>query len=172
MRILLTGATGQLGRELAGLLSAHDHDLVAPPHSACDLAHPESIRAAVRDARPDLIINPAAYTAVDRAELEPELARAINGIAPAVLAEEARLLGVPLFHFSTDYVFGGDASAPYIEDQRGSRIAHRGTDAFRMGQVSGRMRRRNQVVVVRAQQSGQLAAKLTGRAGKQYSHYS
>ena len=116
MRILLTGATGQLGRELAGLLSAHDHDLVAPPHSACDLAHPESIRAAVRDARPDLIINPAAYTAVDRAELEPELARAINGIAPAVLAEEARLLGVPLFHFSTDYVFGGDASAPYIED--------------------------------------------------------
>jgi dTDP-4-dehydrorhamnose reductase len=114
VRILLTGATGQLGCELAGLLTAHD--VVAPPRSACDLAEPRSIRDAVRDARPDLIINPAAYTAVDRAEQEPELARAINAIAPAVLAEEARRLGVPLIHFSTDYVFSGEASEPYTED--------------------------------------------------------
>lgn len=114
MRILLTGATGQLGCELAGLLTAHD--VVAPPRSACDLADPRSIRDAIRNARPDMLINPAAYTAVDRAEQEPELARAINAIAPAVLAEEARRLGVPLMHFSTDYVFSGEASEPYTED--------------------------------------------------------
>jgi dTDP-4-dehydrorhamnose reductase len=115
VRILLTGSTGQLGCELAGLLSAHD--VVAPTRSACDLADPRSIRDAVGDARPDLIINPAAYTAVDQAEQEPALARAINAIAPAVLAEEARRLRVPLIHFSTDYVFSGEASAPYTEDQ-------------------------------------------------------
>jgi dTDP-4-dehydrorhamnose reductase len=114
VRILLTGATGQLGRELAGLLTAHD--VFAPPRSACDLAKPRSIRDAVRATRPDMIINPAAYTAVDRAEQEPEPARAINAIAPAVLAEEARRLGVPLIHFSTDYVFSGEAAAPYTEE--------------------------------------------------------
>lgn len=114
MRILLTGATGQLGFELGRMLTAHK--VFAPPRSACDLADPRSIRDAVRDAQPDLVINPAAYTAVDRAEQEPELARAINAIAPAVLAEEALRLGVPLIHFSTDYVFSGDASAPYTED--------------------------------------------------------
>lgn len=114
MRILLTGASGQLGCELAGLLTGHD--VFAPPRSACDLANPRSIRDAVRDTRPDMLINPAAYTAVDRAEQEPALARAINAIAPAVLAEEARRLGVPLIHFSTDYVFSGEASEPYTEN--------------------------------------------------------
>ena len=114
MRILLTGATGQLGCELAALLGARD--VFAPPRSSCDLADARSIRDAVRDARPDVIINPAAFTAVDRAEQEPALARAINAIAPAVLAEEARRLGIPLIHFSTDYVFSGEASDPYTED--------------------------------------------------------
>ena len=114
MRILLTGATGQIGYELAGLLRAHA--VFAPPRSACDLASPRSIRDAVRDAKPDVIINPAAYTAVDQAEQEPALARAINAVVPAVLAEEARRLGIPLIHFSTDYVFSGDASDPYTED--------------------------------------------------------
>jgi len=114
VRILLTGATGQVGREIAGLLGAHD--VVAPSRADCDLAQPHAVRDAVRAARPDLIINPAAYTAVDRAEQEPDAARAINAIAPAVLAEEARRLGVPLIHFSTDYVFDGEAAAPYAED--------------------------------------------------------
>ena len=107
MRILLTGATGQIGCELAVLLKGHD--VIAPPRAACDLADARSIRETVRDARPDIIINPAAYTAVDRAEQEPALARAINAIAPAVLAEEARRLGVPMIHFSTDYVFSGES---------------------------------------------------------------
>jgi dTDP-4-dehydrorhamnose reductase len=114
VRILLTGATGQLGCELAGLLSAYD--LSAPPRSGCDLADARSVRDAVRNARPDVIINPAAYTAVDRAEQEPALARAVNAIAPEVLAKEARRLGIPLIHFSTDYVFSGEASTPYTED--------------------------------------------------------
>jgi dTDP-4-dehydrorhamnose reductase len=114
VRILLTGATGQLGCELAGLLTAHD--VFAPPRSVCDLANPRSIRDVVRNTRPDMIINPAAYTAVDKAEQEPEFARAINALAPAVLADEARRLDVPLIHFSTDYVFSGEAAAPYAED--------------------------------------------------------
>lgn len=114
MRILLTGATGQLGCELGPMLAPHE--VFAPPRSTCDLADPRSVRAAVRDIRPDLIINPAAYTAVDRAEREPDLAHAINAVAPAVLADEARRLGVPLFHFSTDYVFSGEGTVPYSEN--------------------------------------------------------
>ena len=113
MRILLTGSTGQVGHELASLLSAYE--VVSPSHAECDLSNAESIRNAVRDARADLIINPGAYTAVDRAEQEPVLARAVNAIAPDILAEEARKRSIPLIHFSTDYVFDGAATAPYEE---------------------------------------------------------
>ena len=114
MRILLTGATGQIGRELRGLLQSHD--VVAPARADCDLSSPDSVRRAVRNAAPGLIVNPAAYTAVDRAEQEPDIARAANADAPAILAEEARRLGIPLIHFSTDYVFDGAGTAPYDED--------------------------------------------------------
>ena len=114
MRILLTGATGQIGSELASLLAAHE--VVAPSQAELDLASAERIRDVVRSVGPHLIVNPAAYTAVDRAEQEPDLARRINALAPAVLAEEARRLGAPLIHFSTDYVFDGSGSAPYSED--------------------------------------------------------
>ena len=82
---------------------------------ALDLANPDAIRKAVRDSRPALIVNAAAYTAVDRAESEPELAMAINGIAPGVLAEEAQRLNALLLHYSTDYVFDGTKTQPYIE---------------------------------------------------------
>jgi dTDP-4-dehydrorhamnose reductase len=114
VRILLTGASGQIGSELPSMLKAHD--VVAPSHAELDLSSAGRIRDVVRSVRPDLIVNPAAYTAVDRAEQEPDLARRINALAPAVLAEEARALGVPLIHFSTDYVFDGSASSPYSED--------------------------------------------------------
>lgn len=120
MRILLTGATGQVGCELAGLLSGHD--VFAPTRAECDLASPTSMRETVRAARPDVILNPAAYTAVDRADQEASLARAVNAIAPAVLAEEARRLGIPLLHFSTDYVFSGQATEPYTEEHPTSPI--------------------------------------------------
>ena len=113
MRILLTGATGQVGRELLPFLG--DHEVIAPGRSGCDLADTASIRRAVSDARPDVIINPGAYTAVDKAEQEPALAEAVNATAPGILADEARRRGIPLIHFSTDYVFDGTAVAPYVE---------------------------------------------------------
>jgi dTDP-4-dehydrorhamnose reductase len=112
--ILITGANGQLGYELARLLPAHGA-VTALDRSQLDLTDVDAIRAAVRALRPELIVNAAAYTAVDRAEGEPELAEAINARAPAVLAEEAKRLEAVLIHFSTDYVFDGAASTPYGE---------------------------------------------------------
>lgn len=113
-RILLTGSTGQVGHELRHSLSVLG-EVIAPLRAALDLASPDAIRRVVRETNPTLIVNPAAYTAVDKAESEPELAAALNATAPAVLAEEAARLGIPLVHFSTDYVFAGQATAPYRE---------------------------------------------------------
>lgn len=114
MRILLLGEHGQLSRELQLALSGQAELLVAG-RARLDLAQPERIRQRVRALRPDLIINAAAHTAVDRAEREPELAFALNATAPGVLAEEAAALGVPLIHYSTDYVFDGRKPTPYVE---------------------------------------------------------
>jgi dTDP-4-dehydrorhamnose reductase len=116
VRILLTGVSGQVGFELARTLAPHG-EILAADRSVLDLAGPpDRIRATVRRLAPDLIINPAAHTAVDRAESEPALARAINATAPAVLAEEAAALGIALIHFSTDYVFDGAGTRPYREE--------------------------------------------------------
>lgn len=114
-RILLIGNTGQVGRELAPLLGRIG-ELTALDRSQLDLGKPDDIRAMIRKLRPDLIVNAAAYTAVDRAESEPEAARNINAIAPAVMAEEAKNLGALLVHYSTDYVFDGTKPTPYTED--------------------------------------------------------
>ena len=113
--ILLTGANGQLGRELAALLQACG-TLVACDHAALDLADQASITHAVRSIAPQIIVNAAAYTAVDRAEIEREHAFAINALAPGVLASEARRAGAVLIHYSTDYVFDGMRTTPYDED--------------------------------------------------------
>jgi dTDP-4-dehydrorhamnose reductase len=113
-RILLTGGNGQVGRALRQLLP-HSEMLITPDRGALDLANPDSIRNAVRGCHPTLIINAAAYTAVDRAETEADLAMAVNGIAPGVLAEEAKRLSVPLVHYSTDYVFDGKKPTAYTE---------------------------------------------------------
>ena len=112
--ILVTGATGQLGYELARLLPEHG-EVIALGRDRLELADVDAIRATVRALRPQLIVNAAAYTAVDQAEREPEVAEAINARAPAVLAEEAKRLAAVLIHFSTDYVFDGVASTPYGE---------------------------------------------------------
>lgn len=114
-RILLTGGTGQVGWELARAL-APLAEVWAPGRAVLDLADAESVRRGFRDAAPALVVNAGAHTAVDRAEGEPELARALNAVAPAVLAEEAARAGVPLVHISTDYVFDGSKGAPYTED--------------------------------------------------------
>jgi dTDP-4-dehydrorhamnose reductase len=114
-RILVTGAQGQVGYELVQLLAPHA-DVVAADRSTLDLADPDAIVAAMRNARPDLVINAGAYTAVDLAEREEARAFAVNAQAPRVLAEEARRCDALLIHYSTDYVFDGAASTPYTED--------------------------------------------------------
>ena len=113
--ILLTGSAGQLGFELARSLAAHG-DVVACDRAALDLADAGALVTTVRSVRPQLIVNAAAYTAVDLAESEPERAHAINAVAPAILAEEARRSSALLVHYSTDYVFDGAADVPYTED--------------------------------------------------------
>ena len=113
-RILLTGGSGQVGWELRRALAPLG-DVFAPGRELLDLARPQTLAAAVAQFKPDLIVNPAAYTAVDKAESEPDTARLINGVAPGVLAETARKLDVPLVHYSTDYVFDGRLDRPYRE---------------------------------------------------------
>ncbi|MDH4558253.1 dTDP-4-dehydrorhamnose reductase [Pseudomonas sp. BN417] len=115
MKVLITGNHGQVARELQ-LILAGKAEVVALGRDRLDLAQPELIRQQIRAQSPDLLINAAAYTAVDQAESEPEAAFAINATAPGVLAEEAAALGIPLFHYSTDYVYDGDKPAPYRED--------------------------------------------------------
>lgn len=112
MKLLVIGRQGQLARALAA--RANDVTVLARPE--IDLARPDTLTAPILAARPDAIVNAAAYTAVDRAEEEPALADAVNGMAPGVIAAAAATLGVPFVHVSTDYVFAGDAARPYRED--------------------------------------------------------
>jgi len=112
--VLVFGGSGQVGWELRRQLSRLGQiDGVESPR--VDFAHSDAIRQAVREAQPAFILNAAAYTAVDKAESEPELAAAINAIAPGILAEEAKRLGSMPIHYSTDYVFDGTKPAPYLE---------------------------------------------------------
>ena len=115
MRILVTGVTGQVGRDLLGALAPLG-EVTGLNRSQLDLGSPDSIRAAMRRFEPELIFNPAAYTAVDLAESEPDAAMQVNGVAPGVIAEEALRLGARLVHYSTDYVFDGRKAEPYRED--------------------------------------------------------
>jgi dTDP-4-dehydrorhamnose reductase len=115
VKILLTGRNGQVGSELVPLLRPLG-TVEATDRQSLDLADPAAIRRVVRDAKPDVIINTAAYTAVDKAESEEALALRINGEAPGVMADEAKRLGALLVHYSTDYVFDGEQGRPYVED--------------------------------------------------------
>jgi dTDP-4-dehydrorhamnose reductase len=112
--ILLIGKDGQLGRELAAVLPAHG-EVVACGRATLDLADPAAIVKAVRDVAPRLIVNAAAYTAVDDAEAQRDTAFAINARAPGILADEAKRTGAVLIHYSTDYVFDGASTTPYDE---------------------------------------------------------
>lgn len=118
MNILLLGKGGQVGWELQrslavlGQVTALDHDSTA---YCGDFANPEGVRQTVRALKPDVIVNAAAHTAVDKAEGEPELARLLNATTPGVLAEEAARLGAWLVHYSTDYVFDGSGTRPWVE---------------------------------------------------------
>ncbi len=120
-RILLLGSQGQVGFELRCTLAPLG-ELIACDRALCDLAQPDSIRSCVRQARPSLIVNAAAYTAVDKAESEEPLAMAVNATAPGILAEEANRLGALLVHYSTDYVFDGEMQRPYTEKETPSPL--------------------------------------------------
>ena len=113
-RIVVTGGNGQLGWELRRALAPLG-EVIAPGREILDLARPHLLAQALAALKPDLLVNPAAYTAVDKAEAEPDRARLVNAEAPGMLAETARKLGVPLIHYSTDYVFDGRLARAYRE---------------------------------------------------------
>jgi dTDP-4-dehydrorhamnose reductase len=113
VRILLTGAGGQLGHAVRQLVTSHE--LLPRTHAELDIAEPEAVEAACEELAPELVLNAAAYTAVDGAEREPELAYRVNEAGPRTLAEATARRGVPLLHVSTDYVFDGEKGAPYVE---------------------------------------------------------
>jgi len=122
VRLLVTGANGQVGWELRQSLAPLG-EVIALDRAACDLARPAEVARILRAATPDIIVNAAAYTAVDRAEQEEELATLINGTAVGEIAQAARQLGALLIHYSTDYVFDGRKDAPYAEDDVPSPIS-------------------------------------------------
>ncbi len=138
MKILLTGKNGQVGfelqRALALLGEIHAVDAVD-----CNLANEQAVRRLVRQVRPDLIVNPAAYTAVDKAESEPELAHAINAEAPRIFGEEAAKLGAWVVHYSTDYIFDGTKQGAYTE-----------TDATNPQNVYGLTKRDGELALAKA----------------------
>ncbi|MGO4808101.1 dTDP-4-dehydrorhamnose reductase [Cupriavidus sp. 2MCAB6] len=112
--LLVTGSNGQVGFELRRSLAPLGN-VIALDRAACDFSRPDTLRQLIRQYRPDVIVNPAAYTAVDKAETDADAAFAVNGAAAGVLAEEAKALGSLLVHYSTDYVFDGRKAGPYVE---------------------------------------------------------
>src|SRR6056300_1979424 len=114
MKILITGINGQVGHALMQELT--EHELIGLTRQDCDLINLDQIKKVIDQQQPELIINPAAYTKVDQAEDESELAFQINRDAPMVMAEKAREYNIPLIHFSTDYVFDGKKKEAYMED--------------------------------------------------------
>lgn len=142
MRILVTGTQGQV----VTALKAADADVMALGRPDIDLADPKSLRGPITAARPDVIISAAAYTAVDKAESEPDLARAINGEAPGDLARIASELGVPLLHLSTDYVFDGAKPEPYVEDDATGPVSVYGATKL-MGEEAIRSVMANHVIL-------------------------
>jgi dTDP-4-dehydrorhamnose reductase len=127
-RILVTGANGQLGAEILAQLTPIDTiTAIGTTRDRLDLADPDSIRHAIVELEPDIILSSGAYTAVDRAESEPELAHAVNAIAPGLLAEATAQRGAKLIHLSTDYVFDGQKGSPYLETDPTGAIGTLGT---------------------------------------------
>ena len=138
MNILLLGRDGQLGTVLCGVLPALGN-VEAVGRAGADLAHPEAVAALVRDKRPDVIVNAAAYTAVDRAESEAELAETVNARAVGAVAAAAADIGATLVHYSTDYVFDGEGSRPHEE-----------TDPTAPINVYGRSKRNGEIAITEA----------------------
>jgi dTDP-4-dehydrorhamnose reductase len=136
-KILLTGKNGQLGADLQHVLPQLG-DVVATDRQELDLARPDEIRRVIREVHPALIVNAAAYTAVDQAERHEAVARAVNTDAPAVIADEAKSIGATLIHYSTDYVFDGSKNLPYDEHDQPNPI-----NVYGMTKLAGEQRIRN-----------------------------
>jgi len=136
MRILLTGTSGQVGGALEKALHRPEQ-ILTPGRRELDLSDPASLPAALDSLAPELIINPAAYTAVDRAEDEADIAFRVNAEAPSVIARWSARHGVPLVHFSTDYVFGGSGDRPWREDDLCEPLSVYGKSKFQ-GEVGVR----------------------------------
>lgn len=118
MRVLVTGASGQLGRDVVEHCEREGDEVLALDRARLDVTDREAVLAGVGAARPDVVVNCAAFTAVDRCETEPEVAHAVNAVAVGHLADAARAAGARLVHVSTDYVFDGTLDRPYREDDR------------------------------------------------------
>ncbi|MBI3743910.1 MAG: sugar nucleotide-binding protein, partial [Chloroflexi bacterium] len=117
MKVLVVGGWGMLGSDLVAHLRSAGHDVMAPPRSVLDIASPESVaEVALGKYAAEWCINCAAYTAVDKAEIEPDIANEINGLAPGYLARACAMSGSRLLHVSTDFVFDGSSDAPYDEE--------------------------------------------------------
>jgi dTDP-4-dehydrorhamnose reductase len=116
IRIAVIGRQGQVARALAEAGPAPDVQIVTLGRPHLDLAVPETVEPSLKAATPDLVVNAAAYTAVDQAEQEPEIAAAVNGLGAGAVAAAAKALGIPVIHLSTDYVFDGNKTTPYIEE--------------------------------------------------------
>jgi dTDP-4-dehydrorhamnose reductase len=129
LRILLTGRNGQVGWELERLLPALG-EVIATDRATLDLGDADAIRRRVREVRPDVIVNAAAYTAVDQAESERDTAMRINAAAPGIFAEESKAIEALLVHYSTDYVFDGAKSDPYIETDEPRPLSTYGHSKF------------------------------------------
>ena len=126
LRVLLTGASGQVGGDLFSLLQPFA-EVIAPSRAELDLSDAQTIGKYVHDVNPQWIINPAAYTAVDKSESEPDIAYAINAEAPRALGETAAELHIPIIHFSTDYVFAGEGTTPWKESDATGPLGVYGT---------------------------------------------
>src|SRR5215813_6083328 len=121
-KILITGARGQVGWELQRTMATLG-TITAVDREELDLSQADQVRSFIRVLRPSIILNAAAYTAVDQAESEPEVAQLLNADAPRILAEEARELRIPFITYSTDYVFDGSADKPYTEESAPNPIS-------------------------------------------------
>jgi dTDP-4-dehydrorhamnose reductase len=167
MRVLVTGVTGQVGGALLEALKGKA-DVVAAPRSALDFTQADAIVSALDRIAPDLIINPAAYTAVDRAEDERDLAYRINGEAPGHIAKWAASRGVPLIHLSTDYVYDGSGERPWREDDITGPLSVYGTsklageDAIRAANPSHLIVRTSWVFAAKGTNFLRTIARLAG----------
>jgi len=115
MRVLITGAGGQVGRELVETFTSDAHEVIGFDHASLDITNRDAVLAAITQVHPDAIVHSAAWTAVDACETDPEKAFLVNGLATRFLVEGARIVGAPVHYVSTDYVFDGRKTEPYLE---------------------------------------------------------